>query len=415
MTLVESKITYEGLKQENLALDITRGKPAPEQLALNDAMLDISAEKLLAEQSGADIRNYGGLDGIPAGKALGSRLMNVPVNQLFVGGNSSLTLMYHAVLTGWLLGFGGESSWQQQAAAGKTIKFLCPVPGYDRHFAITESFGIEMINVPMGDTGPDMGVVERLLAADSAIKGIWCVPKYSNPTGQIYDAELTARLAKLAEIAAPDFRVFYDNAYAVHDLVSPAQELPSLWLACEAEGSEESVIQFASTSKITHAGSGVAFMAAGNDTLAQLSKHMSVVTIGADKVNQLRHAIWLNDKERLAEHMRQHAEILQPKFTIVLDKLSKGLGDEGDFGHWQSADGGYFISFYTKPGLAAQVVRLCAEAGVKLTPAGAAYPYGKDPEDTHIRLAPSFPSLDDLSKAMDVFVAAVKVATLSNQ
>ncbi len=402
---------YDALKKRELSLDLTRGKPSAEQLSLSEDMLAISVDELLAGNE--DLRNYGGLDGLPACKALGAMLLDVPIDNVLVGGNASLTLMYHTILTGWLHGFSGEPSWSAQQEQGAKIKFLCPVPGYDRHFSITESFGIEMLSVPMNADGPDMNVVEDMIAKDSGIKGMWCVPKYSNPTGCIYSERVVNRLASLGKIIEKDFRIMYDNAYAVHDLQFPAASLASMWQAADEAGYADTVIQFASTSKVTLAGAGVSFIGASDNNLSSLKKHLGVVTIGPDKLNQARHTHWLPDQAALTSLMQKHAEILKPKFEMVLDKLEQGFAGE-DFASWEKADGGYFVSVYVKPGCASKVVKLCSEAGVKLTGAGAAYPLGNDPQDSHIRLAPSFPLVEDLNVAMDVFVAAVKLATLQN-
>jgi len=294
------------------------------------------------------------------------------------------------------------------------VKFLCPVPGYDRHFAICEELGIEMVNVPMDDNGPDMDVVESLVRNDQSIKGIWCVPKYSNPTGCIYSAETVERLANLGTIAADNFRIFYDNAYVVHDLTDNPAELPNIKDYCRKAGTEDSVLQFGSTSKVTFAGAGVAFMAASAVNLKAMKNHLGIATIGPDKVNQLRHLRVISNMQQLRAHMIKHAELLKPRFACVLDHLQKNFA-ESDLGSWSTPEGGYFISFDTRPGLASEVVKLAAEAGVKLTPAGATFPYGKDPQDCNIRLAPSFPSVEDIDKAMAVFCNSVKLASVSQR
>ncbi|HEY5775086.1 MAG TPA: aminotransferase class I/II-fold pyridoxal phosphate-dependent enzyme, partial [Xanthomonadales bacterium] len=288
------------------------------------------------------------------------------------------------------------------------------VPGYDRHFAICEEFGIEMINVPMDDNGPNMDVVEALIRDDSAIKGIWCVPKYSNPTGCIYSKDTVERLAKLGTLAAANFRVFYDNAYVVHDLTDTPVELPNIMDFCRQQGTEDSVLQFGSTSKVTFAGAGVAFMACSASNMKALKNHLGIATIGPDKVNQLRHLRVIANMDQLRAHMVKHAELLSPRFDCVLKHLQDSFG-ASDLGQWSTPDGGYFISFDTRPGLASEVVKLAAEAGVKLTPAGATFPYGKDPEDRNIRLAPSFPTVEDIDKAMTVFCNAVKLASVSQR
>ncbi|MCB1807320.1 MAG: aminotransferase class I/II-fold pyridoxal phosphate-dependent enzyme, partial [Candidatus Competibacteraceae bacterium] len=292
-----------------------------------------------------------------------------------------------------------------------TVKFLCPVPGYDRHFAICQELGIQMIPVGMDEHGPLMDDVERLLRDDPSIKGMWCVPKYSNPTGCVYSAEVIDRIAALGKIAGPNFRVLYDNAYAVHHLSDSPPALANMLDACRRHGTEDSVVQFASTSKITFAGAGLAFMAASAANLTAFKKHWNIVSIGPDKLNQQRHVKFLPEQAAIQDLMRRHRALIKPKFECVLQALEQNLGNR-DMGSWTAPEGGYFVSFYTKPGLASEVVRLAAEAGVKLTPAGAAFPYGKDPDDSHIRLAPTFPSIDELKQAMEVFVLCVQLATV---
>jgi len=303
---------------------------------------------------------------------------------------------------------GSENAWSNACKA----KMICPVPGYDRHFSLCENLGVEMVTVPMREAGPDMDAVEALIEDDDNIVGLWCVPKYSNPTGVVYSDETVERIAQLGKIAKPWFRVFYDNAYAVHDLSDTPVQLASLWDRCEAHGTQDSVWQFGSTSKITFAGAGVSFVAGSNDNLAELQKLLGVIIIGFDKVNQLRHAKMFPDKQALLTHMSMHAELIRPKFAAVLQALNSELAE---YGSWTQADGGYFISFDTEPGLASEVVRLANEAGVKLTPAGATFPYGKDPEDRNIRIAPTLPPLPEVVKAMEVFVNCVKLATVQKK
>jgi aspartate/methionine/tyrosine aminotransferase len=398
---------YAAIKAQGLNLDLTRGKPSSEQLDLADALDGILKGDYLSP-GGVDTRNYGGLDGIPEAKALGEAIMGVPAKQVMPAGNSSLTLMYQWLTAAHFFGLTGpDSAWHKTGA----VKFLCPVPGYDRHFAICEQLGIEMITVPMNSDGPLMDEVERLVQSDPAIKGIWCVPKYSNPSGVIYSEETVKRMAKLAKIAGPDFRIFWDNAYAIHDLSFPGPQLTSLWEACLAEGTQDSALQFASTSKITHAGSGVAFVAASDANLKGFQKILGIQTIGPDKVNQLRHIRFFDAPGSLLAHMKKHAELLKPRFACVLKHLEEAFSDN-PLGRWESADGGYFISFDTLPGLAKTVVKLAGEAGVKLTPAGATYPYGQDPSDSNIRIAPSVPSVPQVDAAMQVFVTCVKLASV---
>lgn len=398
---------FAAIKAQKLNLDLTRGKPSAEQLSLSDGMDGILNGNYQSD-SGVDTRNYGGLDGIEEAKAMGAAVLETPVENVLAGGNSSLTLMHQAVMTGHFFGFtGADSAWSNE---GK-VRFLCPVPGYDRHFAICEQMGIEMVNVPMTATGPDMDAVEELVANDASIKGMWCVPKYSNPTGVVYSDETVERIAKLGKVAAGNFRVFWDNAYAIHDLVENPPALANIFDLCKKHGTEDSVLQFASTSKVTHAGSGVAFMAASKANLDGFKKVLGILTIGPDKVNQLRHSKFFPNFGALQEHMQKHAAIIKPRFTSVLKHLEEAFGDN-DLGQWESAEGGYFISFDTRPGLAKEVVRLAGEAGVKLTPAGATFPYGKDPQDSNIRIAPTVPTEAQVDEAMKVFVVCVKLASV---
>ncbi len=319
--------------------------------------------------------------------------------------------MFQVMLTAYQFGLKDTASaWKNEGE----VKFLCPVPGYDRHYTVCEQLGIKMINVPMTSTGPDMDVVESLVQADKSIKGMWCVPKYSNPTGVVYSDETVERIAKLGQIASANFRVFWDNAYSVHDLVPNAPQLTSILEATRRNGTEDSVVQFASTSKITHAGSGVAFVAASAANLAGFKKFLNSCTIGPDKVNQIRHSRFLPSKEALLAHMAKHAELLNPRFEAVLSALSKAF-DGTDLGAWEKPVGGYFVSFDTRKGCAKETVRLAAEAGVKLTPAGATYPYGKDPEDRNIRIAPSVPTVPEVVGAMEVFVTCVKLASVKQK
>ena len=398
---------YNAIKAEGLNLDLTRGKPSAEQLSLSDALDGILQHNYITD-SGIDTRNYGGLEGTPEARALGEQLMGVPAAQIMAGGNSSLTLMYQLMTTAFFFGLeGADSAWNKEEG----IKFLCPVPGYDRHFSICEQLGIEMVNIPMTSNGPDMDAAEALIKADSSIKGMWCVPKYSNPTGVVYSEDTVKRIASLAKIAGKGFRVFWDNAYAIHDLSENAPQLASIWKATTAAGTTDSVLQFASTSKITHAGAGVAFLAASDANLNGFKKVLGIQTIGPDKINQLRHAKFFAVPGSLNAHMQKHAEIIKPRFESVLKHLEEAFGDN-ELGQWESADGGYFISFDTQEGLAKKVVALAGEAGVKLTPAGATFPYGKDPQDSNIRIAPTVPSVEQVDAAMKVFVLCVKLASV---
>ncbi|WP_346837196.1 aminotransferase class I/II-fold pyridoxal phosphate-dependent enzyme [Microbulbifer sp. SAOS-129_SWC] len=404
----ELSAQYQRICQHQLNLDITRGKPSADQLHLADGLDGILNGDYRAAD-GTDTRNYGGLDGLTCARELGADILQVPSDEVIAGGNSSLTLMYHAVLTGYLFGFAGNTPWREL----QSPKFLCPVPGYDRHFSICEQLGIGMVNVPMTEQGPDMDAAEALVRDDSDIIGIWCVPKFSNPTGVTYGKETVDRLARLGQVANPGFRIFWDNAYAIHDLEQQVN-LPGIRAATLENDTADSVIQFASTSKVTHAGAGVAFVSASPANLASLRRQMQAMTIGPDKVNQLRHSRLFAEFTMLREHMQKHARILKPKFACVSDHLETAFG-ESDLGTWATPRGGYFVSFDTRAGCAAEVIRLAAEAGVKLTPAGATFPYGKDPEDRNIRIAPSFPPLEELDTAMSVFVLCVKLATVRKQ
>ena len=403
----ELSARYAALAGRGLALDLTRGKPSAAQLDLSDA-LDGCLGGSYRDAAGTDLRNYGGLDGIPEAKALFAPVLQVPAANVLVGGNSSLSLMYQSLLYAMWFGLTGpESAWHH---AGKP-RFICPVPGYDRHYGACEHLGIQMVTVPMGATGPDMDAVEALIDSDAAIRGMWCVPRFSNPTGAVYDAGTVERIAALGRRAHPSFRVMWDDAYALHALDASAPRLASIWEACEAAGTTDSVLLFGSTSKVTHAGAGVAFMAASKANLDGFRRHLGFSSIGPDKVNQMRHVRFLGDHAGLCAHMEKHAALLRPRFEAVLRTLERELGGSG-MGQWLSPQGGYFVSFDTLPGLAREVVRLSAEAGVKLTPAGATFPYGKDPEDRNIRIAPSYPTVEEIGAAMEVFTLCVKLATV---
>lgn len=399
---------FEALKDAGLALDLTRGKPGPEQVALSDGLDDTLAGDYRLDD-GTDVRNYGGLSGIPEARRLGAELLGVRPDEVLAGGNSSLTLMYEYVLNAWLNGpLGPQTAWRREPGP---LRFLCVVPGYDRHFRITESLGFELVNVRIDDGGPDMDRVEALVAGDPRIKGIWCVPKYSNPTGHVYSDAVVERFAQLGRRAGPNFRILWDNAYAVHDLGDDPPVLANLMDRCREAGTADSVVLFASTSKITRAGAGVAFLAASPGNLAAFTKHLGVQTIGPDKVNQLRHVRFLRDAGGIRALMRRQAAIVGPKFEVVRRHLEGGLAPDG-LGSWTNPRGGYFLSFEAPPGLAARVVALAGEAGLKLTPAGATFPHGRDPEDTNIRIAPTYPSLDEVDRAMPVFVNAVALAAV---
>jgi DNA-binding transcriptional MocR family regulator len=402
---------YQQFKASGLSLDLTRGKPSAEQLSLSDSINEILGDDL-SNESGTDLRNYGGLDGIPECKRLFAQVLGVTPEETLIGGNSSLTLMYMAAQFGLYQGFGELApSWISE---GGNTKFIAPVPGYDRHFSVCEHLGIELITVALNDDGPDMDAVEELLKNDPSIKGIWCVPRFSNPTGTVYSNNVVDRIAQLGKIASNNFRVFWDNAYAVHQLSEDAPEVANLMDNCRKYGTEDSVYLFGSTSKITYAGAGVAFAGMSKGNLKAFTHHLGMSQIGPDKINQLRHIRLLKDADGIKDHMSKHAAVLKPRFDIVLKHLREGLGESG-MASWTEPQGGYFVSFDTLPGLAKEVVKLAAEAGVKLTPAGATFPYGKDPANSNIRIAPSVPSLDEIDRAMAVFVSCVKLASVKQR
>lgn len=398
---------YEGIKAQGLKLDMTRGKPANAQLDLAQGLLALPGAQDFSAADGTDTRNYGGLDGLPEMKAIFTGLLGAPAAQVIVGGNSSLQMMHDTIVRALTHGVpGSPAPWLQQ---GK-IKFLCPSPGYDRHFAICEHFGIEMIVVDLTAEGPDMDQVEALVGADASIKGMWCVPKYSNPTGVTYSDAVVERLAKM-KTAAPDFRLMWDNAYAVHHLYERGDALANVLEACQRAGNADRPLVFASTSKISFAGAGIAAMAASPANVADAKKHLGFQTIGPDKVNQLRHVRFFGDFAGVERHMARHAEILRPKFEAVTEIFERELGGKG-IATWTKPRGGYFISLDTLEGCAAEVVRLANEAGVKLTQAGATFPYGKDPRDKNIRIAPSLPPLAQILQAMEVVAVAVELASV---
>ncbi len=400
--------THNNYLQQTIHLDLTRGKPSTGQLNLADA-LDGAINGDYLTKDGIDTRNYGGLEGINEARQLGADLLGVKLEEVFAQGSSSLTLMFHALYIAYEFGLQ-KTPWKAQATDKSPIKFICPVPGYDRHYTICETLGIEMITVPMTSHGPDMDAVEALVATDKNIKGMWCVPKYSNPTGVIYSDDTVERIAKLGNIAGEGFCVFWDNAYAIHDL-NGLKPLANIAQLCQKHGTENSVIQFASTSKMTHAGSGVSFISSSPSNLQAIKKIFSVMTIGPDKVNQLRHLRLFPDYDALVQHMKKHAELLKPRFDCVLKHLDEAFSGN-DLGEWESVDGGYFVSFNSQTGLAKTIVQLAADIGVKLTPAGATFPYGNDPYDSNIRIAPSVPSLEEVDQAMAIFTNCVKLASV---
>lgn len=398
------------VKARGLKLDMARGKPSPAQVALSRPMLDvINAESDLTD-GGIDCSNYGGFEGIPSARALAGQFLGVPAEQTLVLGSSSLLIMHDVAGQFWRCGTRGGEPWSAYAAShgGAASKFLCPSPGYDRHFGITSDLGFENVPVPMTETGPDMDAVEELVKSDAGIKGIWCVPKYSNPTGVTYSDETVRRLVSM-EAAAPDFRIFWDNAYCVHDIYDEGDELLNVFDAAREAGNEDRVIGFASTSKITFPGSGIAFVAASPAVIKEVADSLKMGLISADKMNQLRHVRFLPDIDAVREHMRRHAEFMRPRFEAVERKLSEGLGGTG-CAEWTHPRGGYFVSFDGPEGSAKRIGALCAEMGVKLTPAGATWP-GEDPRDTNIRIAPSYPSVEELECALDVLVLAVKLVS----
>lgn len=399
--------TYEGFKAENLKLDMSRGRPCTEQLDLSMEMLDFPASKdSCITPSGADIRNYGLTDGIPEAKELFAKLLEVSTKEIIIGGNSSLNLMYDTISRAMTFGVCGSTEpWGKLPK----VKFLCPSPGYDRHFAITELFNIEMITVDMKEDGPDMDTVERLAAEDASIKGIWCTPKYSNPDGITYSDRVVDRFAQM-RTAASDFRIFWDNAYIVHHLSDEPDRLKNIMEACKNAGNPDRVYIFASTSKVTFPGAGIAMMAASENNISQIKKLLAIQTIGHDKLNQYRHVKFLKDMDGIEAHMKKHAAILKPKFDMVIDILSSNLGDK-NIAWWNKPNGGYFISFNTMPGCASAIVKMAADAGVVLTPAGATYPYGKDPNDANIRIAPTLPPVSELKKAMELLCVCVQIVS----
>ncbi len=396
-------------KANALSLDLTRGKPAPEQLDLSAGLESAIGGNYLAAD-GTDTRNYGGLRGIAEARELGAEIMDVDADSIICWGNSSLSLMYLTVELAMERGLWGDD---RRWSSHPTPKVITPVPGYDRHFTLSDRLGLAMVNVTLGDDGPDMDQVEALVAEDDGIKAIWCVPKYSNPTGCIYSNEVVERLAALPEkAAADDFVVLWDNAYAVHDFSFPRAPLKSLLRTALTLGTADQVVEFASTSKITYASAGLGFVAASPKVLDAIEQRIGVASVGPDKVNQLRHARFLGG--RVEEHMARQAELMGPKFELVDEVLERELGPL-DIARWTHPRGGYFVSLDTRPGLARKVGELAAEAGLALTPPGATYPYGTDPDDSNLRIAPSFASLDNLRAAMDVLVICVKLATLRDE
>ena len=404
----ELEASYEEKKALNLQLDMSRGKPSPSQLDVSLGLMDaLNSNSVLKSEDGTDCRNYGVLDGIPEAKKLMADMMGTTADHIIIFGNASLTIMYDSISRSYTHGVLGSTPWCKL----DKVKFLCPVPGYDRHFAITERFGIEMINVPMTQDGPDMDMVEELVANDDSIKGIWCVPKYSNPQGYCYSDETVRRFANLKP-AAKDFRIYWDNAYVIHHLYEDNQvEIPDIISECEKAGNPNLVYEFASTSKVSFPGSGIAAMATSAENLADVKKQMTIQTIGYDKLNQLRHVAYFKNIDGLKAHMKKHADAMRPKFEAVLKVLDEELTG-AEIGSWVKPLGGYFISFDAMEGCAKKIVSKCKEAGVTLTNAGATFPYGKDPKDSNIRIAPSFPTPEEMAVATDLFVLCVKLVSV---
>ncbi|MBQ8802953.1 MAG: aminotransferase [Tyzzerella sp.] len=404
----ELELRFDEVKAKRLNLDMSRGKPSAAQLDLAMGMMDVlNSEASLMCEEGVDCRNYGVLDGIREAKQLLADMMEVPKDNIVIFGNSTLNIMYDTIARSMTHGVMGSTPWCKL----DKVKFLCPVPGYDRHFAITEHFGIEMINVPMTLDGPDMDMVEALVSSDDSIKGIWCVPKYSNPQGITYSDRTVQRFARLKP-AAKDFRIFWDNAYGIHHLYEEKQDwLPEILMQCKMEGNPDMVYKFTSTSKVSFPGSGLAAMAASKANLVAIREQMKIQTIGHDKVNQLRHARFYGDIHGMVEHMKKHADILRPKFETVLSVLERELGGL-EIGSWLEPRGGYFISFDALEGCAKAIVAKAKEAGLIMTGAGATFPYGKDPKDSNIRIAPSYPTPEELAVAADIFVLSVKLVSI---
>lgn len=401
---------FEAAKGKGLKLDMSRGKPSVAQLDMGMDIFDVFNSKSdMKSMNGVDVRNYGVLDGLDEAKQMMADIMGVPMENVIIYGNASLNVMYDAVSSAMTHGVMGNTPWCKL----DKVKFLCPAPGYDRHFAITQHFGIEMITVPMTPQGPDMDMVEKLAAEDESIKGIWCVPKYSNPQGYTYSDETVRRFANLKP-AAKDFRIFWDNAYAVHHLYDEEErqdKILEILSECEKAGNPDMVYEFASTSKISFSGAGVAAIASSRGNLECIKRSLTIQTIGYDKINQLRHARYFKNFDGIKEHMKKHAALMRPKFEAVIETLERELGGLG-IGAWTKPNGGYFISFESMEGCAKAIVAKCKEAGVTLTGAGATYPYGKDPRDSNIRIAPSFPTPEEMAMATELFVLCVKLVSV---
>lgn len=405
LTLLEEE--YAKIKDMGLALDMSRGKPGADQLDLSMDMMDVlDSKSVLKSENGTDLRNYGILDGIPEAKKLMADVVGAKPENVIVYGNSSLNIMYDQISRAEVFGFCGNTPWSRL----DQVKFLCPVPGYDRHFAITEKFGIEMINIPMTEDGPDMDLVEKYVNSDPSVKGIWCVPKYSNPQGVVYSDETVRRFAALKPAAA-DFRIFWDNAYVVHHLYEDNQaEILNILEECKKAGNPDMVFEFCSTSKVTFPGAGIAALAASEANIADIKNNLTIQTIGYDKINQLRHVKYFKDVDGIRAHMMKQAAIIRPKFEMVEQLLEEEIASRG-IGKWVNPLGGYFISFEALEGCAKEIVAKCKEAGVVLTGAGSPFPYKKDPKDSVIRIAPTYPSIEELKKAAEVFAVVVRLVS----
>lgn len=401
---------YEGFQSMGLKLDMSRGKPGPEQLDLSEGILTALHSNDQIKSEGVDVRNYGGLEGLKACRQLFADLLGISVENVIAGGNSSLTMMYDTMMRLWVFGAARE---RRPWGSEEMVRFLCPSPGYDRHFAVCQQLGIEMIPVPMLEDGPDMDRVETLAGGDPLVKGMWCVPMYSNPEGKTYSDEVVRRLASM-QTAAPDFRIFWDNAYCVHHLYKEHDHVLNMLEECAKAGNEDRVLMFASTSKVTYPGAGVAVLAASEANIAWTKDIMKVQAIGPDKVNQLRHVLYFKNADGVRAHMEKQAEILRPKFQTVLDALEKRIAGTGA-GTWHAPRGGYFISFDAMPGCAKRIHQLCREAGLVLTGAGATYPYGRDPMDSNLRIAPSYPSVAELKTAIDLFCTCALLAAVEKR
>ena len=404
----ELEAKYLEYKAKGLKLNMARGKPCSEQLDLAMPMMDVlDSKSVMAAEDGTDCRNYGGLDGIYEAKKLLADMIGVHTENVIVCGNASLTIMHDMIARSMTHGVMGSTPW----AKLDKVKFLCPAPGYDRHFKITEHFGIEMITVPMSENGPDMDMIERIVSEDEAVKGVWCVPMYSNPQGYTYSDETVRRFARLKP-KAQDFRIYWDNAYCIHHLYEDKQDsLLDIISECQLSGNADMVYEFASTSKVSFAGAGISVVAASTGNIKEIKKHMTIQTIGHDKINQLRHVRFYKDMDGVMAHMMKHAKIMRPKFEAVDSILSRELGGL-DIGTWVKPNGGYFISFDALCGCAKEIVAMCKDAGMIMTDAGATFPYGKDPRDSNIRIAPSFPTLDEIIVASELFALCVKLVSV---